>query len=106
MRSARMIGPTMTELNVDALRAQVRDWVKSHWDPSLSLRAWRELLLEAGWAVPSWPERWYGRGLPAWTEEVVRTEIHSCHAVSAPVTGPAGLAVPAPGTDTAAAPSI
>ncbi|HET9077880.1 MAG TPA: acyl-CoA dehydrogenase family protein [Acidimicrobiales bacterium] len=89
-----MIVGGMAELTEDALRAEVRDWVKSHWDPSLSLRAWRELLVEAGWAVPSWPERWYGRGLPAWSDEVVRSEIQDCHAVAATATGPASLAAP------------
>ena len=89
-----MIAHDMADLTEDALRAEVRDWVKSHWDPSMSLRAWREQLVEAGWAVPSWPERWYGKGLPAWTDEVVRSEIHNCHAVSSTATGPAGLAAP------------
>jgi alkylation response protein AidB-like acyl-CoA dehydrogenase len=88
------IAPRMTELPEEALRAEVRDWVRSYWDPSMSLRAWRELLVGAGWAVPSWPERWYGKGLPAWSDEVVRSEIHRCHAVSSTVTGPAGLAAP------------
>jgi alkylation response protein AidB-like acyl-CoA dehydrogenase len=87
-----MIVSTMTELTEEALRAGVRDWVKTNWDPSMSLRAWRQLLVEAGWAVPSWPERWYGKGLPAWADEVVRSEIFNCHAVSPTVTGPAGLA--------------
>ena len=81
-------------LNEDELRAEVRDWVKSNWDPSLSLREWRERLVEAGWAVPSWPERWYGRGLPAWADDVVRSEIQRCGAVSSVATGPAGLAGP------------
>jgi alkylation response protein AidB-like acyl-CoA dehydrogenase len=84
----------MAELNESALRAKVRDWVKSNWDPSMSLRAWRELLVDSGWAVPSWPERWYGRGLPAWADAVVKSEIHACHAVSTTATGPAGLAGP------------
>jgi alkylation response protein AidB-like acyl-CoA dehydrogenase len=89
-----MIVGRMTGLSENALRAEVRDWVKINWDPSMSLRVWRELLVDAGWAVPSWPERWYGKGLPAWTDEVVRSEIHSCHAVSTTATGPAGLAAP------------
>ena len=61
-----------------ALRAEVRAWVGEHWDPALSLRAWRTLLLDAGWAVPSWPERWYGKGLPAWADDVVRRELAAC----------------------------
>ena len=89
-----MIAGEMAELTDNGLRAEVRDWVKAHWDPSMSLRTWRERLVESGWAVPSWPERWYGKGLPAWADEVVRSEIHNCHAVSTTATGPAGLAAP------------
>jgi alkylation response protein AidB-like acyl-CoA dehydrogenase len=74
-----------------SLRAGVRAWVSEHWDPDLSLRAWRELLLDAGWAVPSWPERWYGKGMPTWADEVVRSEIRAHGAVA---TIPAGIAGP------------
>jgi len=80
-----------TRVTEDSLRADVRAWVTAHWDPSLSLRAWRELLLDAGWAVPSWPGRWYGKGLPAWADDVVRRELRACGAVA---TVPAGIAGP------------
>ncbi len=89
-----MIASAMTELTEQALRGEVRDWVEERWDPSMSLLSWRKLLVGAGWAVPSWPERWYGRGLPAWADQVVRSEIHSCGAVSTSATGAAGLAGP------------
>jgi len=75
----------------EMLCAEVRDWVRANWDPRLELRAWRERLLEAGWAVPSWPTRWFGKGLPAWADDVVRGEIRRCGAVA---TVPAGLAGP------------
>jgi alkylation response protein AidB-like acyl-CoA dehydrogenase len=78
----------------DDLRAEVHAWVKYNWDPALSLRAWRERLVDSGWAVPSWPERWYGKGLPPWADEVARSEIQTCGAVSSVATGPAGLAGP------------
>ena len=82
---------TLTEAS---LRAEVRSWVADHWDPSLSLRAWRERLVDAGWAVPSWPEAWYGKGLPAWADDVVRRELHAGGAVANVAAGPAGLAGP------------
>jgi alkylation response protein AidB-like acyl-CoA dehydrogenase len=73
------------------IRQEVREWVTRNWDPSLSLRDWRELLVSSGWAVPSWPVRWYGRGLPAWADDIVADEIRRCHAVASI---PAGLAGP------------
>ena len=39
----------------DQIRAELTEWVQQHWDPGMALRDWRELLLQAGWAVPSWP---------------------------------------------------
>ena len=77
-----------------SLRDEVRDWVRRSWDPSLGLRTWRERLVDSGWAMPSWPERWYGKGLPAWADDVVRSEVHRCGAVSSVAAGPAGLAGP------------
>jgi alkylation response protein AidB-like acyl-CoA dehydrogenase len=74
-----------------SLRAEVRSWLGGSWDPELSLRAWRERLVASGWAVPSWPEQWYGKGLPAWADDVVRSEIQRGGAVA---TVPAGLAGP------------
>ena len=81
----------METADPDLIRREVRAWVKENWDPSLSLRAWRERLVSSGWAVPSWPVRWYGKGLPAWADDVVADEIRACHAVASI---PAGLAGP------------
>jgi alkylation response protein AidB-like acyl-CoA dehydrogenase len=78
-------------VDAEQLRAEVRTWVEAHWDPSITLRAWRTLLVDSGWAVPSWPQRWYGRGLPVWADDVVRSEIQRCGAIA---TVPAGLAGP------------
>jgi alkylation response protein AidB-like acyl-CoA dehydrogenase len=44
--------------------------------------------------VPSWPERWYGKGLPVWADDVVRREVHAGGAVASVAAGPAGLAGP------------
>src|SRR5262245_48080698 len=80
-----------TRLTERSVRSDVRAWVTAHWDPAMSLRSWRELLVDAGWAVPSWPTRWFGKGLPAWADDVVRGEIRRCGAVA---TVPSGLAGP------------
>jgi len=77
----------MTEpaLAPEQIRAELTDWVTRHWDPDMPLREWRELLAEAGWGAPSWPERWHGRGWPAWTDDFVGTELIALGAVGAPV---------------------
>ena len=86
-------------LTESSVRADVRAWVTANWDPSLSLRAWRERLLDAGWAVPSWPEQWFGKGMPAWTDDVVRREITACGAVSSIPSGLAGPTILEQGPD-------
>ncbi|KQU52357.1 hypothetical protein ASG84_25100 [Rhodococcus sp. Leaf278] len=67
------------------LREQVRQWVAENWDPDRSLVEWRTLLLDAGWAVPAWPQSWHGRGWPEWTDPVVTEEILAAGAVGTPV---------------------
>jgi alkylation response protein AidB-like acyl-CoA dehydrogenase len=62
---------------------QLRDWVDDAWDPDLSLVEWRRRLADAGWACPTWPVAWFGRGLPAELEQLVRDAL-----VRAGVPGP------------------
>lgn len=78
----------------DRIRADVRAWLADAWDPGLGLVAWRERLVDAGWAVPSWPERWFGRGLPVWADRVVADEIRAAGAVGPPLGSGMTLAAP------------
>jgi alkylation response protein AidB-like acyl-CoA dehydrogenase len=76
------------------IRAELADWVAHNWDPDMPLREWRELLAESGWGAPSWPERWYGRGWPAWTDDLVAAELIVLGAVGTPVGLGMSLAAP------------
>jgi alkylation response protein AidB-like acyl-CoA dehydrogenase len=78
----------------DQIRAELGGWTRQHWDPGMALRDWRELLLRAGWAAPSWPRRWHGRGLPAWADELVGSELIRLGAVGVPVGSGTWLAAP------------
>ena len=69
----------------EVIRAELSSWVAQHWNPDMPLRDWRELLTDAGWCAPSFPERWHGRGLPAWADDEVATELIALGAVGAPV---------------------
>ena len=73
---------------------QVLDWFHGAWDPTLSLLEWRDLLVDSGWAVPSWSKEWFGRGLPAWTDRVAHTAVRSAGGVSVPLGSGMGLAAP------------
>ena len=78
----------------DEVRADARAWLTANWNPEFSLREWRELFVSSGWAVPSWPAKFYGRDLPAWADEVVRSEIAEMGAVATPVGTGMSLAAP------------
>ncbi|MEI8392702.1 MAG: acyl-CoA dehydrogenase family protein [Actinomycetes bacterium] len=78
----------------EAVEKDIRQWLMSNWDPSLSLQAWRELLVDAGWAVPSWSRQCFGRDLPVWADQIVADEIRLIGAVGQPLGSGMSLAAP------------
>ena len=42
---------------------EVKSWLAENWDPDLTVGEWWGRLGESGWAVPTWPVEWYGKGL-------------------------------------------
>ena len=46
----------------ELVRDEVRGWLADNWDPEITLAAWWDRLCESGWAVPTWPEQWFGKG--------------------------------------------
>ena len=84
----------MSELGEASVRSEVRAWLEAHWDPERSLREWRELLVDSGWGVPTWPREWYGRGLPLALAKVVQEEFKRIGAVGPASGGGMGLAAP------------
>ncbi len=71
----------MSKVSESAVRAEVRTWLAEHWDPELSLVAWRNMLADSGWGMPQWPQEWYGRGLPVGLARVVEEEFANVGAV-------------------------
>ena len=92
--SARAPGNRGAMSTTDEIRAEVRAWLLEAWDPDVGLAEWRERLVDARWAVPSWPTRWHGRGLPTWADRVVSDELRSHGAVGTPLGGGTSLAAP------------
>jgi alkylation response protein AidB-like acyl-CoA dehydrogenase len=48
----------------DAVRAAVRAFLDESFDRDIALRTWLERLADSGWATPTWPAEWFGKGLP------------------------------------------
>ncbi|MDA8147764.1 MAG: acyl-CoA dehydrogenase family protein [Actinomycetota bacterium] len=44
--------------------AEVGRFLDEQWDPDLTVGEWWDRLARSGWAFPTWPRRWHGRGLP------------------------------------------
>ena len=78
----------------EAVALEARAWLRANWDDSQSLVEWRARLVDSGWAVPSWPTRWFGRGLPAWADQVVADELRAIGAVGNPLGSGMTLAAP------------
>src|SRR5207253_971549 len=62
---------TATRAQTDVL-AELHNWLEENWDPDLTVGEWWERLGTSGWAVPTWPEEWFGKGLSR--EEGVRIQ--------------------------------
>ena len=86
--------PTDANPTADQVRAEIQAWLADNWDPNLTLRAWRERLADSGWACPTWPREWYGRGLKASLESVVDEEMRAAGAIGTPPGSGMGLAAP------------
>jgi alkylation response protein AidB-like acyl-CoA dehydrogenase len=65
---------THADVTTDQVRADVSRWLADNWHPGRPVREWREALLESGWAAPTWPVEWFGRGLPGEMGRVVAGE--------------------------------
>ena len=82
------------ERTEDDVRAEVRAWLPGNWDPERPLVEWRAALADSGWGCPTWPQEWYGRGLPNHLGRVASAELRAAGAV-----GPAigvGMSLAAP----------
>ncbi|MEC8175361.1 MAG: acyl-CoA dehydrogenase family protein [Pseudomonadota bacterium] len=71
----------MTEMNEQAVRAELRAWLEANWNTDLGLVEWRNKLIDSRWGAPHWPSGWYGRDLPVGLVPVVDEELDRIGAV-------------------------
>src|SRR5687768_14455684 len=62
----------------------VKAWLADSWDPDVTVGEWWETLAESGWAAPTWPEEWHGRGLTRDLANVVSKELAAAGALGPP----------------------
>ena len=74
----------MAVLTEELVRDEVRAWLQENWDPDLTVAQWWDRLAESGWAMPQWPEEWFGRGLSGNLARVASDEIRAAGAIGPP----------------------
>ncbi len=79
-------------LSYDEIYKDVDAWLQEHWDVSRGLAAWREILVEGGWAAPTWPEEYYGRNFSIEQAGAVNQAFDDHGAVGVAQGGPGRLA--------------
>jgi alkylation response protein AidB-like acyl-CoA dehydrogenase len=77
----------------DGLRSEVREWLAHHWtglpksaDPwssSPEKIVWLEKVLDAGYAVPTYPTQWFGRAYPNELAAIIEQEFRAVKAPGA-----------------------
>lgn len=87
--SEQQANPEMSEA---AIIEAVNAWLDEHWNPALSLREWREILVEGGWATPHWPSQFFGRDFTQAQSAVVTRIFRERQIVPVAQTGPRRLA--------------
>ncbi len=58
----------------ESVRTEVRAWLSENWDCDRPKKEWLAIVADSGWAAPSWPTEWFGRGLPPAAGGVVADE--------------------------------
>ena len=77
----------MTEWTQRRIQTELRSFLQANWDPNADLLDWRNCLIESGWAMPSWPERWFGKNVPQALQSVIAAEFARVGAVGVARTG-------------------
>ncbi len=56
------------------VQAEVRQWLADNWDQALPRKEWLGRVADSGWAAPSWPAQWHGKGLDPTLTNMVKAE--------------------------------
>jgi alkylation response protein AidB-like acyl-CoA dehydrogenase len=63
---------------------QVGEWIGEHWSLELTLRQWWDLLVDAGYAFPTWPQGLGGRAATAAEARAIAAALAAAGAIAAP----------------------
>ena len=72
-----------TQAELDAIGAEVTAWLDANWRPGRPKQEWLALVVDAGYAVPTWPRQWFGRELDAEAGAVIAAAFRARNAPGA-----------------------
>jgi alkylation response protein AidB-like acyl-CoA dehydrogenase len=64
----------LTNVPLDDLGREVGAWLDANWNPSLPKAGWQSLVIDAGWAAPTWTEPTYGRSATSDQAKMIHAE--------------------------------
>ena len=73
-----------TEVELDAIEAEVTAWLDANWRPDRPKQEWLELVVDAGYAVPTWPRSGSGGSSTATRLAVIGRRVRRASAPRAP----------------------
>ena len=65
---------TVDSPDIESIRADVRRWLNDNPRRGLDAHTWLTRVVDARWAVPTWPVEWFGRGWTTAQAQVVMDE--------------------------------
>jgi alkylation response protein AidB-like acyl-CoA dehydrogenase len=74
----------MTDSDDTVIIDELRDWLAKNWDADLTVAEWWERLGMSGWAAPTWPGEWYGKGVSRDVANRIGEEIRAFGAIGPP----------------------
>ncbi|MGK0461277.1 MAG: hypothetical protein ACJA0W_002131, partial [Candidatus Azotimanducaceae bacterium] len=73
---------------LDKIKTELNTWLDTNWSPDLSLKLWRERLVDGGWACVQWPADFFGRGYGEEQAALVQDVFAEREVVGAAQSGP------------------
>ncbi|MCB0991895.1 MAG: acyl-CoA dehydrogenase family protein [Acidimicrobiales bacterium] len=82
--SSTNTGSSHAASSTEEIRLEARKWLADNWSPGMDRSHWLDMVIDRGFAVPTWPTEWHGLGLSADQGRAIATEFA---AVRAPGSG-------------------
>ena len=84
--SSTNTGSSHAASSTEEIRLEARKWLADNWSPGMDRSHWLDMVIDRGFAVPTWPTEWHGLGLSADQGRAIATEFAAVRAPGSKVT--------------------